>query len=88
MNARVLWGFIPSIPYSYIGSNAELDAGGVLHPILNRERVQWVFHSFPTCTLPHSDREPPKSNPVQLIMRHIFARMWYWVTTLMLCRVC
>ena len=40
-------GFIPSIRYSYIGRNAELEAGGVLHPILNRERVQGVSIHFP-----------------------------------------
>ena len=63
----------------------ELGAGGGLHPILERERVQGVFRSFPTCALPHFDRETPKPNPFQLTLQDIFARMWYWMMALILC---
>ena len=49
-------GFIPLIPHFYIGSNLEIDAGGVLRPILNRERAQGDYHPFPACVLPHFER--------------------------------
>ena len=63
----------------------EIGAGGALHPILKRERAQEVYHSFSTCALPHFDRETPKPIPFQLTLRDIFARMWYWVTILIIC---
>lgn len=64
----------------------EIGAGGGLHPILERERVQAVFRSFSACALPHSDREPLRPNTFRLTLRDIFARMWYWMMTLILCR--
>ncbi len=63
----------------------EIGAGGALHPILKRERVQGVYHSFSACALPHFDRETPKPNPFQLTLRDIFARMRHGMISLILC---